>query len=107
VRIDPDKLVGEVASGNADLAIAFAPEVARFVKESGGKLKMVVIPDGNERVDGEKVPFHFDQSVGVRQDDAKLRDELDAALQKAASQIQSVLKDEGIPLDKPATDSKS
>jgi mxaJ protein len=98
VRIDPDRLVSEVANGNADLVIAFSPEVARFVKERGDKLKMVVVPDNNTRVDGEKVPFHFDQSLGVRKDDAQLRDELNTAIEKAKPEIQAVLKDEGIPL---------
>ena len=34
VRVDPDRMVGDVANGTADLAIAFAPEVARYVKDS-------------------------------------------------------------------------
>lgn len=84
VRIDPARMVGEVASGKADLAIAFAPEVSRYVKEQDDKVKMVVVPDDNTRVDGEKVPFHFDQSIGVRKDDTKLLEELNAALEKAA-----------------------
>ncbi len=107
VRIDPQRLVSEVANGNADLMIAFSPEVARYVKETNGKVKMVVVPDDNTRVDGVKVPFHFDQSLAVRKDDAELRGELDAALEKAKPKIQSVLKEEGIPLDKPSPDSKS
>jgi mxaJ protein len=107
VRIDPDRLVSEVANGNADLVIAFSPEVARFVKERGDKLKMVVVPDNNTRVDGEKVPFHFDQSLGVRKDDAALRDELNAAITKAKPEIQAVLKDEGIPLQQASNPSGS
>ena len=83
VRIDPARMVSEVEQGKADLAVAFAPEVARYVKESGGKVKMVVIPDDNTRVDGEKVPFHFNQSMGVRKGDEKLLEELDAAIAKA------------------------
>jgi len=47
------------------------------------------------------VPFHFDQSIGVRKDDAELLGEIDAALEKARPKIQAVLKDEGIPLLKP------
>ena len=101
VRIDPNRMVGDVANGTADLAIVFAPEVARYVKDTGGKLKMIVVPDDNKRADGEKVPFHFDQSIGVRKDDAKLLGEIDAALEKARPKIQAVLKDEGIPLLKP------
>jgi mxaJ protein len=107
VRIDPERMVSEVASGKADLAIAFAPEVARYVKEQGNKVKMVVVPDDNTRVDGEKVQFHFDQSVGVRKDDAKLLEELNAALDKAAPQIQAVLQEEGIPIEQPKSQGSS
>jgi mxaJ protein len=101
VRIDPSRMVSEVEQGKADLAIAFAPEVARYVKESGGKVKMVVIPDDNTRVDGQRVPFHFNQSMGVRKGDEKLLGELDAALTKAEPQIHAILEEEGIPLLKP------
>lgn len=101
VRIDPSRMVGEVASGKAGLAIGFAPEVARYVRESDGKVKMIVIPDDNTRADGQKVPFHFNQSIGVRKDDQELLDQINSALDKAAPQIQAVLKDEGIPVEKP------
>lgn len=98
VRIDPSRLIAEVAAGNSDLVIAFSPQVARYVKAQGDKLKMVVISDDNVRDDGQKVPFHFSQSMGVRKDDAKLLGELNKALKKARPQIEAVLKDEGIPL---------
>ncbi len=108
IRIDPARMVGDVADGKAAVAIAFAPEVARYVKEKGDKLKMTVVPDTNERVDGEKVPFHFNQSVGVRKGEEKLRDELQAALEKARSQIQAILEEEGIPLQElPAAGTRS
>lgn len=109
VRIQPDHMVGEVENGTADLAIAFAPEVARYVKQTDGKLKMVIVPDDNVRVDGEKIPFHFDQSIGVRKDDKELLREINAALEKVQPQVRDILEDEGIPLEKPetATETKS
>ena len=82
-------------------AVAFGPEVARYVKGTGGKLKMVIVPDNNERVDGEKVPFHFNQSMGVRKGDEKLLEGLDAAIEKAEPQIHAILEEEGIPLLQP------
>ncbi|HML28151.1 MAG TPA: methanol oxidation system protein MoxJ, partial [Hyphomicrobium sp.] len=45
-RIPPERMVGEVASGKSELAIGFAPEVARYVKGSDA-LKMTVVPDNN------------------------------------------------------------
>lgn len=96
LRIDPKRLVGEVADGTADLAVSFAPEVARYVK-ANSKLEMVVIPDNNERVDGEKVQHHFDQSIAVRKEDAALLADINLAIEKAGPQIKEILLEEGMP----------
>jgi mxaJ protein len=98
VRIEPTRMVGDVANGIADIAIAFAPEVARYVKEKASELKMTVIPETFKRSDGVEVAFHYDQAMGVRKDDVNLRDELNAALEKARPKIDAILKDEGIPV---------
>ncbi|RUP11219.1 methanol oxidation system protein MoxJ [Hyphomicrobium sp.] len=95
-RIPPERMVGEVADKTAALAVAFAPEVARYVKANDA-LKMVVIPDNNVRSDGLRVPHHFDQSFAVRKDDKDLLAAIDAALPKAQAQIETILKDEGVP----------
>jgi mxaJ protein len=99
VRVEPERFVEDVASGKADLAVAFAPEVARYAKERSAKVKLVVIPDNATRADGQHVPFHFDQSFGVRKDDAELLKQVNTALDKAQPEIESILKEEGIPLD--------
>ncbi len=57
-----------------------------------------MIPDNNARADGQKVPHHFDQSIGVRKDDRELLDAIDAALAKARPKIEAILAEEGIPL---------
>lgn len=96
-RIDPVRMIGEVADGTAEIAIGFAPEVARYVRDNTA-LKMTVIPDNNVRVDGERVPHHFDQAMGVRKGDTKLQADLNAAIDKARPEIEQILKDESIPL---------
>lgn len=103
VRVPPERLVNDVADGKADVAIGFAPEVARYVKQRGDALKMVIIPDNATRADGERVPFHFDQSFGVRKGDEKLLSQVNDALDKARPEIEEVLKEEGIPLEEPKT----
>jgi mxaJ protein len=103
VRVPPERLVGDVADGKADFAVGFAPEVARYVKERGDRLKMIVVPDDATRADGERVPFHFDESFGVRKDDKELLSQVNEALQKAQPEIQQVLKNEGIPVEEPKT----
>lgn len=97
LRVPPERMVNEVADGTADLAVHFAPEVARYAKSSG-KIKLTVIPDDNVRSDGERVPHHFDQSIGVRKDDKALLAEIDIAIEKAKPRIDEILKSEGIPL---------
>jgi len=99
-RIPPERMVGEVASQKSELAIGFAPEVARYVKANDA-LKLTVIPDNNVRSDGAPVPFHFDQSFAVRKGDKDLMIAIDAALPKVQGKIDGVLKDEGIPFEAP------
>jgi mxaJ protein len=98
IQVEPAKMVSEVAQGNAQIAVAFAPEVARLVKESSVPLTMTLVDDDTVKSDGEKIPQTFDQSMGVRKDDPALQAALNAALVKAKPEIESILKDEGIPL---------
>ena len=100
-RVPPDRMVNEVGDKTADLAVAFAPEVARYVKANDA-LKLVVIPDNNVRSDGERVPHQFDQSVAVRKGDQELLSQINAALPKVQSEFDNVLKDEGIPFSPPS-----
>ncbi|CCB63720.1 methanol oxidation system protein MoxJ [Hyphomicrobium sp. MC1] len=99
-RVPPDRMVGEVASGKSELAIGFAPEVARYVKANDA-LKLTVIPDNNVRDDGQRVPFHFDQSFAVRKDEKDLMAAINTALPGIQKKIDVVLKDEGIPFEAP------
>lgn len=96
-RVPPQRMVSEVADGTADLAVNFAPDVARYAK-ANDKVMLTIIPDNNVRSDGEKVPHHFDQSIGVRKDDTALLSALNLALEKAKPRIEEILKEEGIPL---------
>jgi mxaJ protein len=56
IQVDPARMIGEVASGNAQIAVAFAPEVARLVKESSTPLTMTLVDDDTVRSDGVKLP---------------------------------------------------
>lgn len=97
-QIDPSRMVAEVANGSADIAVAFAPDVARYVKASTTVLRVEVIRDDAAKSNGEKVPQQFDQSVGVRRDDKQLLAQIDAALVKARPKIDALLEAEGVPL---------
>jgi mxaJ protein len=101
IQVDPSRMVAEVANGNAEIAAGFAPEVARYIKNSVVPLRVTLVDDDSVRSDGQKVPQHFDQSMGVRKDDKELQVELNSALAKAQPEIQAILKNEGIPLLEP------
>jgi mxaJ protein len=98
IQVDASRMIAEVADGNADIAIGFAPEVARYVRQSSVPLRMTAVDDNTVRSDGKKIPQTFDQSMGVRKDDKELRAALDQALVQARPAIEDILKAEGIPL---------
>lgn len=101
VQVPGERIVSEVANGEADIAFAFAPEVARYVKASQVPLRMSLAGSSVTKFDGTEMPLHYDQSVAVRLGDTALLAEIDAALVKARPQIDEILADEGIPLLKP------
>lgn len=97
-QVEAGKLVSEVVNGDADAAIAFASDIARYVKGASTPLKMTMINDDFARSDGLKIPLHFDQAIGVRKDDEKLAKELDQAIAKARPEIDRALAEEGVPV---------
>lgn len=97
-QIDPSRMVGEVVNGAAEIAVGFAPDVARYVKASAVPLRMTLIEDNAAKSNGEKVPQRFDQSVAVRRDDKALLAAVDSALLAARPKIEEILRSEGVPL---------
>jgi len=98
IRLEPKMLVNQVLYGKADMAHLWAPEVARYVKGSQGKLTMVVSPAFDTLSDGQQVAEHYEQSVAVRLGDKTLLDAVNKGLNKAAPEIKKILDKEGIPL---------
>jgi len=107
VKYDNGKLVAEVASGRAQVAVLWGPASARYVKDSTTPLKMAVIPDDNKRADGEKVGFHYSTSIGVRKGNDALLAQLNQVIEKRQQDIEQILEAEGIPLlPEPASTTK-
>lgn len=96
VQVPPSKLVQEVADGHADLAVAFQPSIARYIKASQIPLTVRIIPDDAVLSDGTKVPQQFETSMGVRKGDARLLDALNAGIAGAQVQIRKILEEEGV-----------
>ena len=97
VQIPPERMIAEVKDGNADLAVAFAPDVARLTK-ADPDLVMTPVKDDTTHNGGEKLAQLYDQSMGVRLGDDALKSALNDALAKAKPEIDATLQGEGIPL---------
>lgn len=96
-QVPADRVVSEVAAGNADLAIVFAPDAGRYVKQSRTPLKMTLITNDIERSDGKIIPLSYNQSVGVNKNKPELLEKVNAGLKSGAERIQAILAEEGIP----------
>lgn len=105
VKYEPSKLVSEVSSGHAEIAVLWGPSAARYVKQSSTPLEMTVIPDDNVRADGQKVEHHFSTAIGVRKNDPTLLAQLNKVIEDQQDDITDLLEEEGIPLlDEPEND---
>ncbi len=98
VRVDPREIMDDVASKNIHAAMLWAPEVARYVQQSPVPLKVTVVKDDAKKSNGESVPMHYEVAMGVRKDDVALQQTLNKVLKEKRSEIEQVLKKEGIPL---------
>ena len=98
IKYDTSKLVGDVASGKAEIAVLWGPSIARYVKSSSTPLRMTVVPDNSTRADGEKVGQHYSTSMAVRKGETALLKQLNQFINQQQSEISDVLKEEGVPL---------
>ncbi len=96
-QIPASLVVSEVAQGNADLGIIFAPEGARYVRDSRTPLKLTLISNDLERSDGMIIPLRYEQSVGVSKARPELLPKIEAALVSGKARIEAILQEEGVP----------
>lgn len=97
-QVEASRVVSEVSGGGADLAIVFAPEAARYVRDSREPLRMTLITNEIERSDGVIIPLQYSQSVGVAKTRPELLGPIEQALQSGNAKIEAILTEEGIPL---------
>lgn len=98
IRAKPTKLIGEIVSGNGDIAHLWAPEIARYVHNSDTDLQMVMSQQQYELENGDIVMQHYDQSIAVRLGDDALLQAINKGLASAQQKIKIILLKEGIPL---------
>ncbi len=98
LRVEPQEIVNDVATKHIHAANLWGPDAGRYVKASKVPLKMQVIKDDAIKSNGEKVPMHYEIAMGLRKDDTALLQDLNRAIKEKQSDIEAVLKREGIPL---------
>jgi len=90
----PARIVDAVADGEIDLAVVWGPLGGYFARN--GRVPMDVVPVSPD-IDLPFLPFVYDIALGVRREDAALRDELDAILERRKPEIDRLLATYGIP----------
>lgn len=98
IRVEPQEIVNDVAIKYIHTAMLWAPEAARYVLASKEPLKMQVVKDDAKKSNGEKVSMHYEIAMGVRKDDVALQQDLNRVIKEKRTEIEAVLKREGIIL---------
>ena len=90
----PARLIEAVAKGDIDVAVAWGPLAGYFAEKSATPLTVQPLQEFGNPV----LPFQFAIAMGVRPDDKRLRDQLDALITQKQPQIHALLQQYGIPL---------
>jgi mxaJ protein len=92
------RMIDAIGEGRLDVAVVWGPQAGFFAQRSRVPLAVTIARDAP----GAQ-PLAFDVAVGVREDDIALRDEIDAALERARARVQAILTEFGVPqLETPA-----
>jgi mxaJ protein len=101
--VRPEDIIYAVAKKDIDVAIVWGPLAGYFVKSAPAPLTIQALPERDSLSD---FPFQYDIGMGVRRRDRALRDSLEAALDRRGPEIQSILKQYGVPVFPIKTDGK-
>jgi mxaJ protein len=89
----PSAIIDAVASGKVDVAIVWGPAAGYFVKQQRVPLAMVPVPSGP----GD-LPFEFGISMGVKQGNVALKNQLEKIIDTRRAEITKILNDYNVPL---------
>lgn len=98
IRVEPSRVVADVESKHIHAGMLWAPEAARYVRDAKSPLKMTLIKDDAKKSNGDKVPMQYEVVMGVRKGNVALKEALDRAIDDKRTEIEAILKREGIPL---------
>jgi mxaJ protein len=96
----PSRIMRAVENGEIDVAIVWGPLAGYFAQRSPVPLRVTPV---SPEIDVPYLPFVFDIAMGVRRQDAELRDSLDAVIARRQRDIDRILAGYGVPrADTPA-----
>jgi mxaJ protein len=90
----PARIVDAVVNGEVDLAVVWGPLAGYFAKQQRVPLELVPV---SPEIDLPFLPFVFDIALGVRREDAGLRQQLDTILERRKPEIDRILASYGVP----------
>ena len=90
----PAAIVDAVDRGDVDVAVVWGPLAGYFAHRATHPLRLAPVKPW---LDGPQWPQVFDISMGVRKEDVKLRQTLEAELEKHRPEIDRLLADYGVP----------
>lgn len=89
-----ERLVRAVADGRLDVGLVWGPQAGYFARRAHPALAVAKAAPPPETGD---LPFEFSISMGVRRGDRRLRDELDAILERRRADIDAILAAYSVP----------
>ena len=87
-------LIAAVSKKDVDIAVAWGPPAGYFIRHSDVPLDITPIDQDSMH---PNLPLTFDISMGVRHDDATLKDKLDTEIVRRHLEIEQILRSYGIP----------
>jgi mxaJ protein len=90
----PARIVDAVVNGEVDLAVVWGPLAGYFAKQQRVPLELVPV---SPEIDLPFLPFVYDIALGVRREDAGLRQQLDTILERRKPEIDRILASYGVP----------
>jgi quinoprotein dehydrogenase-associated probable ABC transporter substrate-binding protein len=93
---DPQRdIVDAVADGRIDVAVVWGPLAGYYARREPTSMDVTPIAAVG---DSAVLPFVFDIAMGIRRDDAPLRDALNATIARRGVEIRQILHAYGVPL---------
>ena len=94
----PTTMLDAVQNGRVDVMITWEPAIGAFLKKYPD-LKVVGVP--SERATGSPEQYSFPMSMGVREDETTLKNQLDEVIAKYQEKLTSILTHHGVKLYTP------